>query len=193
MKHLFSRAASLCFSLLLLPLLQGCPPKCKDGVGDNCPKIPNQEELITTVSLTMKDSVTGVTQTFTYRDIDGEGGNVPSRFDTIRLETNHTYFTTIQLWDETQSPQVDIAQVVKNEGNDHQFFFYFHNVHIAHVYRDFDTHSPPLPIGLETTWKTSIPANGYSHIVLKHQAGEKNGTDVLGSSDIDLQFFTLVQ
>ena len=57
------------------------------------PPDPNEEELITSVLIALRDS-SGIepNKSFMYRDLDGDGGAAPSVFDTIRLLSNKTYF-----------------------------------------------------------------------------------------------------
>ena len=63
---------------------------CSDNNVINPPN-PNEEELITTVILNFLNLTTGQTLTFEFDDPDGEGGNPPVRFDSIRLANNSTY------------------------------------------------------------------------------------------------------
>ena len=63
------------------------------------PPAQNEEELITTFKLTFTDS-SGIdpTKEFYFKDIDGPGGNAPSLFDTIRINSNQTYLVSIELF-----------------------------------------------------------------------------------------------
>ncbi len=46
---------------------------CEDEVND--PPIPNEEEVITTLTYTL--IAAGSVHTFTFQDMDGDGGNAP--------------------------------------------------------------------------------------------------------------------
>ena len=45
------------------------------------PVDPNEGELITAVRVKLTETISGVEQVFEFNDPDGEGGNVPVRFD----------------------------------------------------------------------------------------------------------------
>jgi hypothetical protein len=154
----------------------------------------NESELITTVKLVFSDSAnTSNVTTATFKDSDGEGGNPPSLFDTIKLAANKTYLVSILLLDESKVPADTISNEVLEEANDHMFFFHHTTVNVNTTYLDLDTNNPPLPIGLYTKWKTGIASNGTSQIILKHQPGTKNGTETPGETDIDLLFVSKIQ
>ena len=55
--------------------------QCKDA-GDDV-KIDDENELITSVTLKFTEEGTGTVSSFSYKDADGEGGNPPTKFDTI--------------------------------------------------------------------------------------------------------------
>ena len=167
--------------------------KDKDPAPENPPPV-NQGEVITTVKLLFTDSAnTSSTNIFTFKDADGEGGNGPTVFDTIKITANKTYFVSLLLLDETKNPVDTISNEVLEEANEHMFFFHHSAVNITTSYLDFDTNNPPLPIGLSTKWKTGSASNGSSQIILKHQPGVKNGTEIPGETDIDVTFTTKIQ
>ncbi len=150
---------------------------------------PDESELITTVRMTFKDSTGAAPDTsFLFRDPDGEGGNAPVQFDSIRLENNKTYYTSIALIDESKAPAVDITAEVREEANDHLFIFKPQGITIDIIYEDRDNNTPALPVGLETKWRTSSSGKGAVMIILKHQKGVKNGMEALGDTDIALNF-----
>ncbi|MFN5181709.1 MAG: hypothetical protein ACK5D5_01650 [Bacteroidota bacterium] len=158
------------------------------------PPPQNESELITTVKLFFTDSSnTSNTSVFSFKDPDGEGGNAPIVFDTINLAANKTYFVSILLLDESKSPSDTISNEVLEEANDHMFFYHHSGLNISTSYLDLDSNNPPLPIGLETKWKTGSVSNGTSQVILKHQPGIKNGSETPGETDIDLIFSTKIQ
>lgn len=156
--------------------------------------VQNESEVITTFKITFVDSAnTSNIHVATFRDPDGEGGVAPDIFDTIQLQPNTTYYASIVLLNELSSPVDTISNEVLEEANDHQFFFTFSGVSITQSYMDFDTNTPPLPIGLSSKWKTGAATNGSSQIILKHQPGIKDGLITTGETDIDLTFVTKIQ
>lgn len=182
---------TLLFAMILIAdMLTGCK---KDN--DKIPDPPLHEgEVITSLRLTFTDSANSSNvATATFKDPDGDGGNAPTQFDTIRLDANKTYLVSILLLDETKTPADTISSEVKEEANDHHFFFHHTGVTVATTYLDEDTNTPPLPLGLKTRWKTGNAGNGTSQVILKHQPGEKDGTESPGETDIDITFRTEVQ
>ncbi|MBA3987215.1 MAG: type 1 periplasmic binding fold superfamily protein, partial [Flavobacteriales bacterium] len=82
----------------------------------------NEEEVITTLtaSLTTPD---GPTILLTYRDLDGDGPNPPVITVSGSLLPNATYTGSMILLNETESPVEDITEEIKEEDDEHQFFF----------------------------------------------------------------------
>jgi hypothetical protein len=156
------------------------------------PPNPNQEELVTTFKIIFTDSAgTNPLVTATYKDIDGDGGNNPSVFDTIKLQKNTTYNAIILLLDESKSPTDTISNEVLEEGNEHLICFTPSNINTTIVRTDKDINN--LEIGLSSKWVTNAASNGTTQIVLRHQPDNtKNGSCSIGSSDIDLTFQTIV-
>lgn len=167
--------------------LHSCKPDTNNC--DNC-----ESELITTVSVTLTDSATGAVTHFIFRDLDGDGANAPVQFDTIKVLANHTYTASLLVLDESKTPADTTSNEIAEEANDHQFFFHAHDVTVDFTYLDFDTHTPPMPLGLLTKWRVgSITGNGEVHITLKHQPNIKDGNESTGEVDLDVEFNALVQ
>lgn len=182
------------FIFTTITLLGTCACKKDKSQDPTNPAPVNPGELITTVSLIFTDSSnTSAAYTFTFKDTDGEGGNGPSVFDTIKIQANKTYYVSVLMLDETKTPTDTISNEVLNEANDHMIFFHHLGVNISTIYLDTDTNNPPLPIGISSKWKTGNVSNGNSHIILKHQPGTKNGTETPGETDVDITFNTLVE
>lgn len=181
------------FSILAWTIFAGCK---KDTDSPVIPPPPvNESEVMTTFRLTFVDSAgSAPTVTAQFRDPDGDGGNPPAQFDTIKLMSNNTYLAFILILDETKSPADTISKQIKAEANDHMFFFTpAAGVNETITILDYDTHTTPLPLGLQTKWKTGAVSAGTTGIVLRHQAGVKNGTYAPGETDINIIFQTLVQ
>jgi hypothetical protein len=160
---------------------------CKD---DN-PAPENPEELITTLKLTFIDSAnTANTFTVTFADPDGPGGNAPSKYDSIVMQTNKTYLVSVQLLNESVSPAEDITSEVENEKDDH-LFGYTTTTNAAITETDVDNNN--LPVGIQTKWKTSTASIGNTTVVLKHQPGIKTGDISLGETDVEVVFSTTIQ
>lgn len=153
--------------------------------------IVNQPELITTLLLTLADSAApAVKVVASFRDADGEGGQAPVITDTLKLGKNKTYYASLVLLDETKSPIDTVTKEILEEAVDHQFFYTHTGVAITTTYLDKDANN--LPLGLSTKWKTKETGFGSSKLVLRHQAGTKNGTEIPGETDVEVTFKTKI-
>lgn len=172
--------------------LNSCKPACEKNPDDpEC--IQNDEEVITTVQLIVRDSISGaVVDTFQWKDADGDGVGAPV-IDQINLSANTTYLIGVKVLNELANPADDITTEIEEEANDHQFFFHVHDVTLNIAYDDFDSNNPPLPVGLRTIWRTGATGTGNTHVTLKHQPGIKDGNDSTGETDVDIEFVTVIQ
>jgi hypothetical protein len=163
------------------------------------PIIPNEEELITTVTYTLTPNDGGQAVVFSFQDLDGDGGNEPIIQNAI-LSSGTTYSGTLELLNEVEDPVEDITDEVREEGADHQFFFQISNgSNLSIDYNDSDVGG--FPIGIETIVTTGEPqANGGLTIVLKHEP-EKDASGVQsgdianagGETDIQVNFEFSIQ
>lgn len=184
MKHTIFITASL-----VLVLVAACK-KDKD-LQPLPPPITNSPELITSLKLIFTDSAnTSNVLSAYFNDPDGPGGNSPVQFDTIKLQPNKTYLTTILLFDQTKNPVDTVSKEIWNERDDHMFFFQHSGINIQTIYSDFD--SKNLPVGLSTKWRTGSTANGTTKVTLKHQVGTKNGSISPGETDVEVLFQTKI-
>ena len=60
--------------------------QCKESEDELVPD--DENELITSVTLNFKEASTGTVTSFSYKDTDGDGGNAPTKFDTVALKAN---------------------------------------------------------------------------------------------------------
>lgn len=183
---------SILIATIIISFFSACK---KDDDLVNVPQpIQNEPEVISSAKLIITDSITGTAiDTVTFLDPDGDGGNGPTVFDTIRLQANTTYFMDVVLLNTLTNPADTISNEVAEEANDHQFFFTFSGVTITHTYLDNDTNTPPLPIGLQNKIRTGAPGTGTTQVLLKHQPGIKDGNIATGDTDVDITFQTIIQ
>lgn len=156
----------------------------------------NDNEVYTTFEAVFIDSLgTEPSKTFVFRDLDGVGGNLPTKFDTIKLTANRVYYLNIKVLNESVNPVDTISNEIRNEGNVHQFFYSVSGSYVSTEYLDSDTNSPSLPIGLYSKWTMGNSAVSLlARFVLKHyQNGSKNGIANNGTTDIDISFPMLIQ
>ena len=157
------------------------------------PIIPNEEELITTVIYTLVDTVAHDTAIFTFRDLDGDGGDAPV-INNDTLNANATYIGSIQLLNESASPAENITSEILEEAEDHQFFYGIQSILNAQVsYRDSDANGNPL--GIKTTLESGEACIGVLRIVLRHEPDkyadgvpEGDITNAGGETDIEVDF-----
>ena len=158
------------------------------------PQDQNEEELITTVSLIIKEGSTLV-DTFSFRDVDGVGGASPT-IEQVILSANKTYSCTLLLLDESKNPTDTISAEVEEEKNEHQFFFHpSGGANLTITYDDADDNG--VPLGLLTTFTTGAISTGKLGVVLKHQPDVKptsgNGNESLGETDVEVEFDVVIQ
>ncbi len=170
--------------MLVVLLVSSCK---KDPVN------PNDGELITTVKVEFIESVSGTKQSFVFRDLDGEGGNAPSKFEEISLSANKTYKYEVYLLNESVTPVDDITIEIEAEADDHQFYYTpsFPALTISNLNKD----SKNLPLGTEATWSTGAASTGTVNITLKHKPGTKAAGDPIskGDTDVSIDFKVKIQ
>lgn len=162
------------------------------------PVIPNEGELITTVIYLLVDTVALDTAIFTFRDIDGDGGNPPI-INNDTINPNATYLGSLQLLNESVSPSINLTSEIINEGTEHQFFYGIQSLLNAQVnYRDSDALGNP--IGLKSTLISGESCIGVLRIVLRHEpdkfgegVSEGDPSNAGGETDIQVDFDVSIQ
>ena len=151
----------------------------------------NEEEVITTVSLTLTGG--GQVIALTSRDLDGDGPNPPTVTASGNLAPNITYTGAVAFLNETQSPAGDITLEVAEEGADHQVFYQLAAGLGTITYTDLDLNGKP--IGLTFTLTTGNAGPGDLKVTLIHlpnksAEGVATGdiTNAGGATDADVSF-----
>lgn len=200
---------TLIFYLFYLCILTLFLVSCKD---DDAPPAENPEEEITRVTLVFSDGSNSEDDiTVVWFDEDGEGVNDPV-IDPIELALNTTYTLSITLENTlaTDEEEQDVTEEIREEADEHMFFFGFTNGLFTNPtgdgnigssgrndpmnYLDEDENNQPL--GLSTSWTTGDAfSDGMFRIILKHQPDLKSdvSTSETGSSDFDQAFVIDVQ
>lgn len=173
--------------VLLLFLTAGALTGCKND--DEAPPI-NEEELITTITLRLTETGTANVVTAAFQDVDGPGGNAPTVTDIV-LKPNTVYQTAVTVLDESKTPAADITEEIKEEAEDHQFFYAPTAVNLTVAYADQDGNN--LPVGLQTTFTTGAASTGQLRVTLKHQPGIKNNNIATGETDVEVTFNARVE
>jgi hypothetical protein len=174
----------LLFSGLTL-LLFSCEDKADD------PKKNEENELITTVQLHLvKEGDTTQMVHAEWKDLspdDPAGRSI----DTLKLDTSAVYLGEIKLRDDSKTPSVDISEEVEEEKDEHLFIYRQDVVDssIRFTVERTDKDSRNLPLGLKFRLSTrNLSGNSRMQVILKHQPGNKDGSDAPGDTDLDVWF-----
>ena len=112
------------------------------------------------------------------------------------LKAGATYSLTVHIYDETQTPVLDITPEIIQRENYHLYFF-FPSAALGSNFvvtaQDHDTNNPPLPVGLTNKCVTGTACSGSCEGVLRHQPNAKNGTYAPGSTDSDVHMTIIIQ
>jgi hypothetical protein len=161
------------------------------------PEIPNEEEVITTLTYTLSPQSGGADVVLTFKDLDGDGGNAPE-ISSGTLAANTVYNGTLTLLNEQESPAESITEEIEEEADEHQFFFET-TVNGTTISYD-DTDGGGNPIGLKTILSSSAAGSGTLSITLRHEpsklepgVSEGNIANAGGETDIEVTFNIDVQ
>jgi len=164
---------------------------------DDEPVIPDEPELITTLTYTLVPASGGDAIVLSFQDLDGDGGAEPM-ITGGTLAQNESYTGTIELLNETEDPAENITEEIEEEDEDHQFFFQSDLADLTFSYNDQD--SEGNPIGLSTTLNTVSAGSGSFRIILRHEpaksaenVSEGDITNAGGETDIEVTFPLNVQ
>lgn len=154
----------------------------------------HEGEVITTVIYTLTNTTNSAdTVVFTYTDLDGEGGADGTSVTVGNLKANATYTGSIQLLNATENPADDITKEVKEESNEHEFF-YTNTAGLTITKTDKDKNNNPL--GVDTTVAAGAAGNGTLTVVLKHEPTKPNDGTAAGaggSTDVEVTFDVTIQ
>lgn len=159
---------------------------------DAAPEIINEEEVITTMTITLTDN-DGTTKTMRIVDNDGGGPEEPS-IKADDLDANTSYSGTVEFLNETETPAEDITVEVAEESEEHQVFYVpSASLNASVEYNDQDANGNPL--GLEFTLTTGNSSNGTLTVLLLHEGnkaaeGVSDGdpSNAGGETDIEAVF-----
>lgn len=168
-------------------------------MANSCKKDPepvNEEELITTLILSVQETGSSTTQNFVFNDPDGAGG-VAATIDSLILDKDATYNASITLLNTQETPADTISIEVLEEGTEHQFFYGSTPSTLISglsYLAPFDTDG--RPIGLNFDFDTqNANATGTFKVTLRHEpnksaSGVASGdiTNADGETDIEVEF-----
>lgn len=167
------------FILLSFGLLAISFAGCSDD-----PEATNEEEVITTITVTITPKTGGDTPIVLGWDDANLDAIVDDSEITVSggLKINTAYTADIQMANKSASKEIDIDEEIDEEAEDHLFCFTVTGVALTITADDDDRNG--LPVGLKSTWTTTTASTGTVNIVLRHQPNVKTG-DCPGSGDTD--------
>ena len=164
---------------------------CSDD-DDNTPDPVNEEEVITTLTVTLDSgSDTVVMQ---YQDLDGDGPDAATVTVSGSLTANTDYDGSIVLLNETESPAENVTEEIEEEDDEHQFFYTVGSgLDVATDYANFDGDGNPL--GTLFVLNVGSASSGGLTFTLRHEPNKPNTglENAGGSTDIEVTFDVTVE
>jgi len=160
---------------------------------DDAPQPVNEEEVITTLTVTLVPNDGSTAITLQTRDLDGDGPNEPV-ITTGNLATGVTYSGSIVLLNETENPAENITDEVEEESVEHQFF-YTPTAGLDVTTNGENLDSEGNKLGTEFTLVAGAVSSGTLTFTLRHEPNKPNTglNDADGETDISATFDVSVQ
>tara|TARA_R110002020_G_scaffold2415_5_gene11233 strand:- start:15983 stop:16537 length:555 start_codon:yes stop_codon:yes gene_type:complete len=161
---------------------------------DDTPEPVNEEEVITTMTVTLTPEGGGTAILLQSRDLDGDGPNAPTITVSGSLTAGSSYNGTIVLLNETETPAENITLEVEEENTEHQFFYTpSGSLNITTEYSNFDDDGNPL--GTQFKLNTGDASNGTFTVTLRHEPNKPNTGlgDAGGETDIEATFNVTIE
>ncbi|MDO8365198.1 MAG: hypothetical protein Q7T20_00270 [Saprospiraceae bacterium] len=145
-------------------------------------------ENITKVVLRL--SAPGFEQEFEAKETNGDG--IWDSIDEIILPALTGDITChVHVYDETQSPVVDLTEEIEAESTAHMFTFKVSGADLA--VKPNDTDASGKAFNLETLWDAGDVSNGSIQVRLHHDPTDKAALDPGGEVDFDVTFVVKIQ
>lgn len=161
---------------------------------DDAPAPVNEEEVITTLSVTLVPTAGGNTITLTSRDLDGDGPDAPVVTVSGNLAANATYTGAVAVLNETETPAENITLEVVEEDLEHQFFFVAGG-NLDITTNGFNLDSDGNILGTTFNVTTGAASTGTYTVTLIHEPMKPNTgvADAGGETDIEVTFDVTIQ
>ena len=158
-----------------------------------------EEEVITTMTITLQPSDGGADVVLQTRDIDGDGPDEAVLTIVGDLLANTSYSGSIVILNEAEDPAENYTAVIEEESLEYQFFYTIGSgLNASTEYMDED--SEGNPIGLDFTLTTTAASSGDITFTLRHEPvksaeGVADGdiTNADGETDITATFDIFIQ
>ncbi|MEJ1222755.1 type 1 periplasmic binding fold superfamily protein [Sediminicola sp. 1XM1-17] len=163
--------------------------------GDDTPIAVNEEEVITTLTVTLSPVGGGTAITLQTRDLDGDGPNAPEVTVSGNLAAGTQYNGSLSVLNETVTPAENITEEVEGESAEHQFFYTVGSgLDVSTAYENFDGNGNPL--GTEFTLTAGAVSSGTLTFTLRHEPKKPNDgslADAGGETDLAATFNIAVE
>ena len=161
---------------------------------DDAPVPVNEEEVITTLTVTLTPVGGGTAITLQTRDLDGDGPDAPVINVSGNLTAMTTYIGTVVLLNETETPAENITLEVEAEDDEHQFF-YTTNGNLDVTTAGFNLDGNGNILGTTFTLDAGAASTGTYTVTLRHEPTKPNTglADAGGETDISASFTVTVQ
>ena len=156
-------------------------------VNDSDPGL--EDEVITTMTVTLEPEGEGTTVTLQTLDLDGKGPDEPVITKSGDLAAGVTYNGSIELLNETVDPAENMTEEVEESDLEHQVFYTVGTgLDVTTTYENFDTKGDPL--GTEFTLIAGAVSSGTLTFTLRHEPTKPNTglVDAEGETDIEVAF-----
>ena len=160
---------------------------------DDNPQPVNEEEVITTMTVTLRPEGGGTDVILEFRDLDGDGSNEPE-ITNGNLATGVTYSGSIVLLNEAVEPEENITEEVEAENLEHQFFYTIGSgLDVSTSDENLDDEGNIL--GTEFTLTAGAVSSGTLTFTLRHEPTKPNDglESAGGETDISVTFDVSVE
>ena len=182
--------------ILMAFIFAGLLTSCSDDDDGGSPEPINEEEVITTMTVTLTDP-NGTTKQFQVTDDDGDGPNAPQK-TADDLDANTVYAGSVEFLNKLEDPAEDITEEVAEEDEEHQVFYEVSGgLNVDVEYLDLDPNGNP--VGLEFELTTGDASTGNLTVTLVHEGdkdapgvSEGDPTNAGGETDISATFDVVI-
>ena len=182
------------YALLAIPFLYF---SCSDD-DDSTPEPINEEEVITTMTVTLTANDGSADVVLQTRDLDGEGGEDPVVTVSGPISNMTSYSGSIQWLNEMEDEPEDITLEILEEDDEHQVFFSIgEGLPIQVIYADEDGNGNPVGVYfILAPTEAGVTGSGPLTVTLIHEPTKPNDGTVEsagGSTDITTTFDLVVE
>ena len=162
---------------------------------DDDPVAVNEEEVITTLTVTLVPSDASANIILKTVDLDGDGPTAPTvTVSGGDLKASLTYAGSMKFENETETPAENITLEILEEADEHQVFYTVGSTLNATVVSTKND-SKGLPLGTEFNLTTGAASTGKLTFTLRHEPKKPNTglADAGGSTDMEASFDLVIK